>query len=185
MSEEIVISTEEKMEKTIQGLGKELATVRAGRANPALLDKVTVDYYGVATPLNQLSNISAPEPRLLVIQPWDKSAIGAIEKGILKSDLGLTPNSDGNIIRIAIPQLTEQRRKDLVKLVKKMAEDSRVAVRNIRRDANEDIKRQEKSGDISQDDSRRLQEEIQELTNQYVEKVNQILSAKEEEIMEV
>lgn len=116
MSEEIVISTEEKMEKTIQGLGKELATVRAGRANPALLDKVMVDYYGVATPLNQLSNISAPEPRLLVIQPWDKSAIGAIEKGILKSDLGLTPNSDGNIIRIAIPQLTEQRRKDLVKL---------------------------------------------------------------------
>ncbi len=185
MSEEIVISTEEKMEKTIQGLGKELATVRAGRANPALLDKVMVDYYGVATPLNQLSNISAPEPRLLVIQPWDKSAIGAIEKGILKSDLGLTPNSDGNIIRIAIPQLTEQRRKDLVKLVKKMAEDSRVAVRNIRRDANEDIKRQEKSGDISQDDSRRLQEEIQELTNQYVEKANQILSAKEEEIMEV
>lgn len=185
MSEEIVLFAEEKMEKTIQGLARELATVRAGRANPALLDKVVVDYYGAPTPLNQLSNISAPEPRLLVIQPWDKSAIGAIEKGILKSDLGLTPNSDGNIIRIAIPQLTEQRRKDLVKLVKKMAEDSRVAVRNVRRDANEDLKRLEKSGDISQDDSRRLQEEVQELTNQFVEKVNQILSAKEAEIMEV
>lgn len=185
MSEEIILLTEEKMEKTIQGLGRDLASVRAGRANPALLDKVMVDYYGTPTPLNQLSNISAPEPRLLVIQPWDKSAIGAIEKGILKSDLGLTPNSDGNIIRIAIPQLTEERRKDLVKLVKKMAEDSRVAIRNIRREANEDIKREEKAGNVSQDESRRLQEEVQELTNQYIEKVNQILALKENEIMEV
>lgn len=185
MSDEVVLVTEEKMDKTIQGLSKELATVRAGRANPALLDKIVVDYYGTSTPLNQLSNISAPEPRLLVIQPWDKSAIGTIEKAILKSDLGLTPNSDGNIIRIAIPQLTEERRKDLVKLVKRMAEESRVAVRNVRREANEDIKRMEKSGEISQDESRRLQEEVQELTDQYVEKVNGILSAKEQEIMEV
>lgn len=185
MSDDVVFVTEEKMEKTIQGLSKELATVRAGRANPALLDKIVVDYYGAPTPLNQLSNISAPEPRLLVVQPWDKSAMGSIEKAILKSDLGLTPNSDGNIIRIAIPQLTEERRKDLVKLVKKMAEESRVAVRNIRRDANEDIKRMEKAGDISQDESRRLQEEIQELTNRYVEKVNDVLAAKEAEIMEV
>ncbi|MGI6555443.1 MAG: ribosome recycling factor [Bacillota bacterium] len=185
MSEEIITVSKEKMEKTVQSLSRELATVRAGRANPALLDKVVVDYYGTPTPLNQLSNISAPEPRLLVVQPWDKSAMGTIEKAILKSDLGLTPNSDGNIIRIAIPQLTEERRRDLVKLVKKMAEESRVAVRNIRRDANDEIKRMEKSGDISQDDSRRLQEEIQELTNEYVEKVNEILSAKEQEIMEV
>ncbi len=185
MSEEIITVSKEKMEKTVQSLSRELATVRAGRANPALLDKVVVDYYGTPTPLNQLSNISAPEPRLLVVQPWDKSAIGTIEKAILKSDLGLTPNSDGNIIRIAIPQLTEERRRDLVKLVKKMAEESRVAVRNIRRDANDEIKRMEKSGDISQDDSRRLQDEIQELTNEYVEKVNEILSAKEQEIMEV
>jgi len=185
MSEEIITVSKEKMEKTVQSLSRELATVRAGRANPALLDKVVVDYYGTPTPLNQLSNISAPEPRLLVVQPWDKSAIGTIEKAILKSDLGLTPNSDGNIIRIAIPQLTEERRRDLVKLVKKMAEESRVAVRNIRRDANDEIKRMEKSGDISQDDSRRLQDEIQELTNEYVEKVNEILLAKEQEIMEV
>lgn len=185
MSDELVFAAEEKMDKRIQGLSKEFATVRAGRANPALLDKIVVDYYGAPTPLNQLSNISAPEPRLLMIQPWDKSAIGAIEKAILKSDLGLTPNSDGNIIRIAIPQLTEERRKDLVKMVKKMAEESRVAVRNIRRDANDDIKRMEKAGEISQDDSRRLQEEIQELTNQYVEKVNGVLAAKEAEIMEV
>ncbi|HHX94970.1 MAG TPA: ribosome recycling factor [Clostridia bacterium] len=185
MSEEIITVSKEKMEKTVQSLSRELATVRAGRANPALLDKVVVDYYGTPTPLNQLSNISAPEPRLLVVQPWDKSAMGTIEKAILKSDLGLTPNSDGNIIRIAIPQLTEERRRDLVKLVKKMAEESRVAVRNIRRDANDEIKRMEKSGDISQDDSRRLQDEIQELTNEYVEKVNEILLAKEQEIMEV
>jgi len=185
MSDELVFAAEEKMDKTIQGLSREFATVRAGRANPALLDKIVVDYYGAPTPLNQLSNISAPEPRLLVIQPWDKSAIGAIEKAILKSDLGLTPNSDGNIIRIAIPQLTEERRKDLVKLVKKMAEESRVAIRNIRRDANEDIKRMEKAGEISQDESRRLQEDVQELTNQYVEKVNAVLAAKETEIMEV
>lgn len=185
MSNQIVAVAEEKMDKSVQGLSKEFATVRAGRANPALLDKIVVDYYGAPTPLNQLSNISAPEPRLLVIQPWDKSAIGAIEKAILKSDLGLTPNSDGNIIRIAIPQLTEERRKDLVKMVKKMAEESRVAVRNIRREANDDIKRLEKAGEISQDESRLLQEEVQELTNQYVEKVNGVLAAKEAEIMEV
>lgn len=185
MSDELVFAAEEKMDKRIQSLGKEFAVVRAGRANPALLDKIVVDYYGVPTPLNQLSNISAPEPRLLMIQPWDKSVIGAIEKAILKSDLGLTPNSDGNIIRIAIPQLTEERRKDLVKMVKKMAEEARVAIRNIRRDANDDIKRMEKAGDISQDDSRRLQDKIQELTDQYVEKVNGVLAVKEAEIMEV
>ena len=185
MSDEIVLVTEEKMNKALQGLSKELGTVRAGRANPGVLDKITIDYYGVTTPLNQLSNISAPEPRLLVVQPWDKSAMGTIEKAILKSDLGLTPNSDGNIIRIAIPQLTEERRKDLVKMVKKMAEETKVAIRNIRREANEDVKRMEKAGEISQDDSRRLQDEVQEFTNQYVEKVNGVLSVKEAEIMEV
>lgn len=185
MSDAIVSVTEDKMDKAVKALGKELATVRAGRAHPALLDKIVVDYYGVPTPLNQLSNISAPEPRLLVVQPWDKSAMEAIEKAILKSDLGLTPNSDGNIIRIAIPQLTEERRKDLVKLVKRTAEETRVTVRNIRREANEDIKRKEKSGDISQDDSRHLQDEVQDITDRYIEEVNNILSAKEAEIMEV
>jgi len=182
---DILSQSEQKMEKAVQNLSKELASVRAGRANPALLDKVQVDYYGVQTPLNQLANISAPEPRLLVIQPWDKSALENIEKAILKSDLGLTPNNDGNIIRIAIPQLTEERRKELVKIVKKMAEDCRVAIRNIRREANEEIKNKEKSGEISQDESRRLQDNVQELTDKYIEKVKEILAVKEEEIMEV
>ncbi len=185
MSDGILTALEQNMERSIQGLSKEFTTVRAGRANPGLLDKIVVDYYGVATPLNQLSNISAPEPRLLVVQPWDKSVLGDVEKAILKSDLGLTPNNDGNIIRIAIPQLTEERRKDLVKLVKKMAEEARVSVRNLRREANENIKGLEKAGDISQDDSRRLQDEVQDLTDQYVEKVNGVLANKETEIMEV
>lgn len=185
MSDDLLFELEEKMDKSIQGLSKEFLTVRAGRANPGLLDKVIVDYYGAPTPLNQLSNISAPEPRLLIVQPWDKSVLGTVEKAILKSDLGLTPNNDGNIIRIAIPQLTEERRKELVKLVKKMAEETKVAVRNLRRDGNEDIKKMEKAGEISQDESRRLQDEVQELTNQYVEKVNTVLTAKEAEIMEV
>jgi len=185
VTNDILNQSEKKMEKAVQNLSKELASVRAGRANPALLDKVQVDYYGVQTPLNQLANISAPEPRLLVIQPWDKSALENIEKAILKSDLGLTPNNDGNIIRIAIPQLTEERRKELVKVVKKMAEDCRVAIRNIRREANEEIKNKEKSGEISQDESRRLQDNVQELTDKYIEKVNEVLAVKEEEIMEV
>jgi ribosome recycling factor len=185
MSDDLLFALEEKMEKSIQGLSKEFLTVRAGRANPGLLDKIMVDYYGTPTPLNQLSNISAPEPRLLIVQPWDKSVLGTVEKAILKSDLGLTPNNDGNIIRIAIPQLTEERRKELVKLVKKMAEDTKVAIRNLRRDGNEDIKKMEKAGEISQDESRRLQDEVQDLTNQYVEKVNTVLAAKEAEIMEV
>ncbi|NLO88904.1 MAG: ribosome recycling factor [Clostridia bacterium] len=185
MMNEILKQCEKKMEKAVEALGHELATVRAGRANPAILDKVQVDYYGVPTPLNQMANISAPEPRLLIVHPWDKSVLGNIEKAILKSDLGLTPNNDGNIIRIAIPPLTEERRKELLKIVKKMAEDSRVAVRNIRRETNEEIKAMEKAGEISQDDSRRLQGEVQELTDKYIEKVNEVLELKEKEIMEV
>lgn len=185
MSNSLLNALEQNMEKSIQGLSKEFASVRAGRANPGLLDKIVVDYYGVATPLNQLSNISAPEARLLTVQPWDKSVLGTVEKAILKSDLGLTPNNDGNIIRIAIPQLTEERRKELVKLVKKMAEEARVAVRNLRREANDDIKKMEKDGDISQDESRRIQDEVQELTDKYVEEVNKVLAGKEAEIMEV
>lgn len=185
MSNSLLNALEQNMEKSIQGLSKEFATVRAGRANPGLLDKIVIDYYGVATPLNQMSNISAPEPRLLTVQPWDKSVLGAVEKAILKSDLGLTPNNDGNIIRIAIPQLTEERRKELVKLVKKMAEETRVAVRNLRREANDELKKMEKDGDISQDESRRLQDEVQDLTDKYVEEVNEVLANKEAEIMEV
>jgi ribosome recycling factor len=183
--EEIIKKTEDKMEKSIEVFKKELATLRAGRAVPSLLDKVIVNYYNNPTPLNQLATISAPEARLLVIQPWDKNVIGEIEKGILKSDLGLTPNNDGNIIRLPIPQLTEERRKELVKTIKKKAEDTKVAIRNIRREANDLLKTEEKNGRISEDNLRLFQEEVQELTKNEIEKVDKILELKEKEIMEV
>ena len=183
--EEIIKKTEDKMEKSIEVFKKELATLRAGRAVPSLLDKVIVNYYNNPTPLNQLATISAPEPRLLVMQPEDKNVIGEIEKGILKSDLGLTPNNDGNIIRLPIPQLTEERRKELVKTIKKKAEDTKVAIRNIRREANDLLKTEEKNGRISEDNLRLFQEEVQELTKNEIEKVDKILELKEKEIMEV
>ncbi len=185
MLKEIYSEAEERMGKSIDVLKKEFASIRAGRANPAILDKIRVDYYGVPTPINQMANISVPEPRLLLVQPWDKSVIGNIERAILKSDLGLNPNNDGSVIRISIPQLTEERRKDLVKMVKKKSEDFRVEMRNIRRDANDQIKMFEKEGEISEDDARKGTEKIQELTDKYVEKINQILENKEMEIMEV
>ncbi|GGE25249.1 ribosome-recycling factor [Marinithermofilum abyssi] len=175
----------ERMEKAIQALKRDLASLRAGRATPALLDKVTVEYYGTETPLNQMANISAPEPRMLVVQPWDKSALADIEKGILKSELGLTPTNDGNIIRITIPALTEERRAELVKVVKKTGEEAKVAIRNIRRDANDDVKKLEKNGDISEDEARRGQDEIQKLTDKFIAEVDSVVSAKEKEIMEV
>jgi ribosome recycling factor len=183
--EEIIKKTEDKMEKSIEVFMKELTTLRAGRAVPSLLDKVMVNYYNNPTPLNQLATISAPEPRLLVIQPWDKNVIGEIEKGILKSDLGLTPNNDGNIIRLPIPQLTEERRKELVKTIKKKAEETKVAIRNIRREANDLLKTEEKNGRISEDNLRLFQEEVQDLTKNETEKVDKILELKEKEIMEV
>jgi len=145
MIEEILMDSEDRMQKTIEVLRKDFASLRAGRANPAILDKVQVDYYGVPTPINQMANVSAPEARLLVIQPWDKTVIPTIEKAILKSDLGLNPSNDGTVIRIAIPQLTQERRKELVKTTKKKAEDAKVGIRNIRRDANEHLKSLEKS----------------------------------------
>ncbi|MDK2984934.1 MAG: ribosome recycling factor [Clostridia bacterium] len=185
MVQTVLKDTEEKMKKAVEALRKDFQSIRAGRANPALLDKIQVDYYGVPTPLNQVANISAPEARLLVIQPWDKSVLGDIEKAILKSDLDLTPNNDGNIIRIAIPQLTEERRKELVKIVKKKAEEYRVVIRNIRREANDEIKKMEKNGEISEDEMHRSQDEVQELTNQYIEKIDGVLKNKEAEIMEV
>lgn len=185
MLNEIYNEAEERMKKTIEVLKKDFASIRAGRANPAILDKIRVEYYGVPTPINQMANISVPEPRLLMIQPWDKSVIGSIEKAILKSDLGLNPNNDGSVIRISIPQLTEERRKELVKTVKKRAEDFRVEIRNSRRDANDQIKMFEKDGEISEDDARKGIEKIQELTDKYIEKINQLLENKEMEIMEV
>lgn len=185
MVNDLLKHMDERMDKAIANLKKDFASLRAGRANPALLDKVQVEYYGSAMPINQLANVTAPEPRLLVITPWDKSALAEIEKAIQKSDLGLTPTNDGIVIRIAIPALTEQRRQELVKMAKKMAEESRVAVRNIRRDINEEIKKMEKSGDLSEDESRRTQEKVQHTTDRYIGDIDKLLAAKEQEIMEV
>lgn len=185
MLELVYSDAEERMEKVINAFQRELATLRAGRATPALLDRIEVDYYGTVTPLNQLAGVSAPESRLLVIQPWDKQSLGDIEKAILKSDLGLTPTSDGNIIRLAIPQLTEERRKELVKLVRKKAEEGKVSIRNIRRDANEEIKQLEKSSDITEDERRRAQDKIQEITDKKIVEIDEVTAAKEKEMMEV
>ena len=160
------------MTKAIQAFSRELASIRAGRANASLLDRITVDYYGAPTPVNQLAGISVPEARLLVIQPYDKTILGDIEKAILKSDLGLNPSSDGNIIRIAIPALTEERRKELVKVVKKEAEEAKVAIRNIRRDGNDDLKKLEKTGEITEDDLRGYSDDIQKFTDEYISKVD-------------
>ncbi|SDW52295.1 ribosome recycling factor [Marininema mesophilum] len=175
----------ERMEKSIQTLKRDLASLRAGRASPALLDKITVEYYGSEMPINQMANISTPEPRLLLIQPWDKSSLNEIERAIQKSDLGLTPSNDGTLIRIAIPALTEQRRAELVKVAKKTGEEAKVAIRNIRRDANDEVKKLEKDGDISEDEARRAQEEVQKLTDRFIKEADQAVEAKEKEIMEV
>ncbi len=185
MVEEIYLDAGERMEKVIAAFQRELATLRAGRATPALLDRIKVNYYDTPTPLNQLAGITAPEPRLLVIQPWDKSAAGNIEKAILKSDLGLTPINDGNVIRLAIPQLTEERRRELVKQIRKKGEESRIGIRNIRRDANDSLKQFEKDGAISEDEWRRSQEEVQKLTDENIAEIDRLLEAKEKEILEV
>ncbi len=185
MLDEIFAEAKERMGKAISALKGDMNSVRAGRANPSLLDRVMVDYYGTATPLKQMATISAPEPRLLVVQPWDKSGIGDVEKAIMKSDLGLSPASDGNLIRLAIPQLTEERRIELARVVRKKAEEGRVAIRNIRRDANDMIKELGKEGEISEDDERWAQDEVQKITDEHVKQVDEILQAKEAEIMEV
>ncbi|MDD2211445.1 MAG: ribosome recycling factor [Clostridia bacterium] len=185
MLKDVFIEAESKMKKTTEVLRKEFSAMRAGRANPALLEKIKVEYYGALTPLNQLANISAPEPRLLTVQPWDKSVLAEVEKAILKSDLGLNPSNDGNLLRIAIPQLTEERRQELVKTAKKKAEESKVGIRNIRREANDNIKRVEKDKEISEDEAKKRQEEIQKVTDQYIEEVERVLAIKEKEIMEV
>jgi len=181
----VMNETKERMEKAIGAYQRELATVRAGRANPSLLDKVTVEYYGAQTPLNQIASITVPEARMLLITPYDKTALGDIEKAIQKADLGITPSNDGNIIRITIPPLTEERRKELAKLVKKYSEDAKVAVRNIRRDANDDLKKLEKNGEMTEDELRSSTEDVQKLTDEYVSKIDEITKDKEKEIMEV
>jgi len=185
VSTQVMNETKERMEKAIGAYQRELATVRAGRANPSLLDKVTVEYYGAQTPLNQIASITVPEARMLLITPYDKTALGDIEKAIQKADLGVTPSNDGNIIRITIPPLTEERRKELAKLVKKYSEDAKVAVRNIRRDANDDLKKLEKNGEMTEDELRSSTEDVQKLTDEYVSKIDEITKDKEKEIMEV
>lgn len=185
MSDETLKQAEMKMKKTVDLLVKDYATLRAGRATPALLDKVFADYYGTPTPINQMATISVPEPRLLLIQPWDRNMLPQIEKAILKSDLGITPASDGNIIRLAIPALTQEKRKDLVRVINKKAEEGRIAIRNLRREANEQVKTAEKQGEISEDEAKRYLDEVQKLTDRYIKKVDQIAEAKEKEITEI
>jgi ribosome recycling factor len=182
MSDDIMKQMKEKMEQAVQAFTKNLATIRAGRANPSLLDSVFVEYYGTSTPLNQLASVSAPEARLLVITPYDKTAISDIEKAIQKADLGISPSSDGNVIRINIPPLTEERRKDLVKVVGKYAEESRVQVRNLRREANDQLKKEE---GLPEDERRALQDDVQKATDKYIDKIDELAKNKEKEIMEV
>ncbi len=181
---EVLAAVEGKMQKSIENLKHELGTVRTGRAAPSLLDRISVDYYGVPTQISALANVTAPEPRLLVISPWDKSTMGAIEKAILKSDLGITPTNDGKVIRLAIPQLTEERRREMTKIVKKRTEEGRVALRNVRRDALEDLKKAEKDKVISEDDMKRGQEKLQKLTDGYIARADEVGQHKEQEIME-
>ncbi|WP_269902716.1 ribosome recycling factor [Crassaminicella thermophila] len=176
---------EEKMQKTIRVFKEDLSTIRAGRANPALLDKIMVEYYGTPTPLKQIANISAPEPRLLTIQPYDNTAIQAIEKAITQSDLGINPSNDGKIIRLAIPQLTEERRKELIKVVKKTGETAKVAIRNERRNANDKLKKMQKNGEITEDDLKKAEDEVQNMTNKSIEIIDELISKKEKEMMEV
>lgn len=184
-SKTVLASAEDRMKKTIEALRRELATIRTGRANPALVDHVRVDYYGNLTPISQMASVSAPDARQIVIQPWDKGTLTAIEKAIQKSDLGLTPNNDGLVIRLMIPQLTADRRKDLVKGVKKKVEDGKVALRNVRRDAGDELKTLEKNKVIAEDEQRRVAEQLQKLTDRYIVEVDSVGRTKEQELLEV
>ena len=184
MIDEIKKNTETKMNKSLSLLAHELSKLRTGRASTALLEGIKVEYYGSQLPLNQVATISIPEPRLIIIQPWDKTALPNIEKAIFKSALGLTPNNDGTVIRLAVPPLTTERREELIKLTQRMAEEAKVAIRNIRRDANNEIKKLEKDKKLSEDDSFKAQEKVQHTTDQFIEKVDQVQKDKEKEIRE-
>lgn len=185
MTDDVIKDARVHMQKAVEATRREFSSVRTGRANPALLEQVKVDYYGVATPVNQLATITVPEPRLLVVQPWDKKAVKDVERAILKSELGLVPSNDGAVIRIPIPTLTEERRRELVKVVRRHAEEGRVAIRNVRRDAKEMIEELEKDGEVSEDASARALEDLQKLTDEFVAAVDKALEAKEKEIMEL
>ncbi len=176
---------EAKMNKRVDSYHSELKTIRAGRANASVLDKITIDYYGTATPLNQIGSISSPEPRLLVVQPWDASILSEIEKAIQKSEIGISPQNDGKVIRLNFPPLTEERRKELVKQVKKYSEEAKVSVRNVRRDAIEDYKAKKKNGEITEDDLKDIEKDIQNLTDKFVKEIDSITEDKEKEILEV
>ena len=180
-----IATAKEKMGKTVAVLVKELASSRAGRASAQVLDRILVDYYGSPTPVNQVGNISSPEPRLLVITPYDPSVLNPLEKAIQKSDLGINPSNDGKCIRLVFPELTEERRKELVKAVRKKGEDSKVAIRSIRRDAIEQIKKQKKDGEVTEDDQKKLEEQAQKLTDSTIKDIDKIIADKEKEIMEV
>ncbi len=185
MFDEIMLDLEERMDKALEALQHEFATIRTGRANASLLDGIVVDYYGVPTPVAQMATVSVPEPRMLTIQPWDKSTLKDIEKAIQMSDLGLVPNNDGALIRLNIPQLTEERRKELVKLVHKRTEDARVAVRNIRRDGNDSLKKEEKKDGISEDQVKKAMDDVQTLTDKKMEEIDRLMAVKEKEVLEV
>lgn len=176
---------EDRMQKSIEVFERNLSEIRAGRANPAILNKISVEYYGVPTPINQVAGISVPEARMIVIQPWDASVLKAIEKAILASDIGLNPNNDGKVIRLNFPELTEERRKELVKDIKKIAEEARVSVRSIRRDGMDDLKNELKNSEISEDEKTDLEEKVQKLTDKYVAEIDKILEAKEKDIMNI
>ena len=176
---------ESKMKKTAEVLKTQLASVRAGRANAAVLDQITVDYYGVPTPIQQVASISVPDPRSLMIQPWDASVLKGIEKAILASELGINPQNDGRVIRLVFPQLTEERRKELIKQVKKYGEDAKVAVRNVRRDAVDYVKKAQKKGELTEDDQKKSEKDIQDLTDKFTKRIDEMCSVKEKELMEI
>lgn len=185
MIKDIIKNAEEKMTKTVSVLNSELSTMKAGRANPTMLDRIQVDYYGSPCPLSQVANVSAPEPRMLMITPWEKSLVKEIEKAILKSDLGINPSNDGTVIRLLVPELTEETRKKLVKNVKNVGEEAKVAIRSIRRDANEKVKALKKDGHISEDEVKKAEDGIQKKTDQFVKEIDGIIVAKEKEIMSI
>ncbi len=184
MIETIESNTKIKMEKSVSLFAQELSKLRTGRATPALLDGIKVEYYGTTLPLNQVATISVPEPRLIIIQPWDKAALPEIEKALFKSSIGLTPNNDGNVIRLSIPPLTTERREELIKLTERLAEEAKVAIRNIRRDANNEIKKGEKEKKISEDQTFKTQDRIQKVTDEFIKKIDEVLHKKEKEIRE-
>ena len=185
MPKEVLDEAKDRMNKTISVLKSELASLRAGRANPQVLDRIAVDYYGSMTPITQLGNVSTPEPRMLIISLWDTKMIGAVEKAIQKSDLGINPANDGKVIRLVFPELTEERRKDLVKTVRKKGEESKVAIRSIRRDTMDQIKKQKKDGELTEDDQKQLETKLQKQTDDFIKGIDTILSAKEKEILSV